>query len=179
MINTDRDILVELVEKNTNTKELASVKQWTELWKNLLKEYYASIGNDFKKLVEDLRKNDCKKHEVTIKTWLQDEARIGPDDNADLISIALLTNSNLLNDNINTVREAIRKMTGWRMKASDFITDKIKAQIHEFADSSIINKKILVEGLGSVIVLKVIEVSNVWENIDVKYVNRLLQKEII
>jgi len=179
LINTDRDILVELVEKNTSTKELASVKQWTELWKNLLKEYYASIGNDFKKLVEDLRKNDCKKHEVTIRTWLQDESRIGPDDNADLISIALLTNSNLLNDNINTVREAIRKMTGWRMKASDFITDKIKAQIHEFADSSIINKKILVEGLGSVIVLKVIEVSNVWENIDVKYVNRLLQKEII
>jgi len=179
LINTDRDILVELVEKNTNTKELASVKQWTELWKNLLKEYYASIGSDFKKLVEDLRKNDCKKHEVTIRTWLQDESRIGPDDNADLISIALMTNSNPLLDNINTVREAIRKMTGWRMKASDFITDKIKAQIHEFADSSIINKKISVEGLGSVIVLKVIEVSNSWENIDVRYVNRLLQKEII
>lgn len=179
LINTDRDILVELVEKNTNTKELASVKQWTELWKNLLKDYYASIGSDFKKLVEDLRKNDCKKHEVTIRTWLQDESRIGPDDNADLISIALLTNSNLLNDNITTVREAIRKMTGWRMKASDFITDKIKTKIHEFADSSIINKKISIEGLGSVIVLKVIEVSNMWENIDFRYVNRLLQKEII
>jgi hypothetical protein len=52
LINTDRDILVELVEKNTNTKELASVKQWTELWKNLLKEYYSSIGNDFKKIVD-------------------------------------------------------------------------------------------------------------------------------
>lgn len=178
LINTDRDILVEIVQKNTNTKELASVKQWTELWKNLLREYYASIGSDFKKLVEGLRKNDCKKHEVTIRTWLQDESRIGPDDDADLISIALLTNSNLLNDNINTVREAIRKMTGWRMKASDFITGKIKAQIHEFADSSIINKKISIEGLGSVIVLKVIEVSNVWENIDVRYVNRLIQKEI-
>ncbi|HRT89578.1 MAG TPA: DrmE family protein [Bacteroidales bacterium] len=178
-INTDRDILVELVEKNTNIKELAAVKQWTELWKNLLKDYYASIGGDFKKLVEDLRKNNCKKHEVTIRTWLQDESRIGPDDNADLISIALLTNSNLLYDNINTVREAISKMTGWRMKASDFITNKIKAQIHEFADSSIINKKISIEGLGSVIVLKIIEISDSWENIDVRYVNRLLQKDII
>ena len=179
LINTDRDILVELVEKNTNTKELTSVKQWTELWKNLLREYYASIGNDFKKLVDDLRKNDCKKHGVTIRAWLQDESRIGPNDNADLISIASLTNSNLLNDNISIVREAIRKMTGWRMRASGFITDKIKSQIHEFADSSIINKNISVEGLGSVIVLKVIEVSNVWQNIDVRYVNRLLQKEII
>ncbi len=65
------------------------------------------------------------------------------------------------------------------MKASDYITDKIKSQIHEFADNSIINKEISVEGLGSVIVLKVIEVSSMWENIDVRYVNRLLQKEII
>lgn len=177
LINTDRDILVDLVEKNTNTKELASVKEWTDLWKNLLKQYYSSIGNDFKTLVDNLRKNDCKKHEVTIKAWLQDENRIGPDDDADLISIALLTNSNLLNDNINTVREAIRKMTGWRMKASDLITDKIKSQIHKFADITVINKKIPVEGLGSVNVLKVIEVSNMWENIDVRYVNRLLQKE--
>jgi len=177
LINTDRDILVDLVEKNTNPKELASVKEWTELWKNLLKEYYSSIGNDFKKMIDNLRKNDCKKHEVTIKAWLQDENRIGPEDDADLISIALLTNSNLLNDNINTVREAIRKMIGWRMKASDLITDKIKSQIHKFADNTVINKKIPVEGLGSVNVLKVIEVSNMWENIDVRYVNRLLQKE--
>lgn len=77
-IHTDRDILVELVVKNTHTKKLDSVKKWTELWKDLLKEYYTSIGNDFKKLVDDLRKNDCKKHEATIRAWLQDESRIGP-----------------------------------------------------------------------------------------------------
>lgn len=179
LINTDRDILVELVEKNTNTKELASVKQWTELWKNLLKDYYASIGNDFKKLVEDLRKNDCKKHEVTIRTWLHDESRIGPDDDSDLVSIALLTKSDLLSDNINKVRDSITKMKGWRHNASDFIIGKIKAQIHQYADSSVINKQISIEGLGSVFVMKVIEISNAWESIDARYVNRLLQKEII
>jgi len=177
LINTDRDILVDLVEKHTNPKELASVKQWTELWKNLLKEYYASISNDFKKLVDDLRKFNCIKHEVTIRTWLQDESRIGPDDDADLISIAMLTNSDLLNDNIKKVRESITQMKGLRHDASEFIIKKIKSQIHEFADNTVVNKKILVEGLGSVNVLKVIEVSNMWENIDVRYVNRLLQKE--
>lgn len=178
LINTDRDILVELVERNTNTNELASVKKWTELWKNLLKEYYSSIGNDFKKLVDNLRANGCKKHEVTIRTWLQDESRIGPDDDADLISIALLTKSELLNDNIKIVRESITTMKGWRHNASDLIIDKIKAQIHQFADNSVINKKILVEGLGTVIILKVVEVSNIWEYIDMKFVNRLLKKEI-
>ncbi|PKP35383.1 MAG: hypothetical protein CVU00_02575 [Bacteroidetes bacterium HGW-Bacteroidetes-17] len=179
LINTDRDILVELVEKNTKPNDLAEVKQWTELWRNLLKEYYFSIGENFKKLVNDLRNYDCKKHEVTIRTWLQDENRIGPDDNADLISIALLTNSNLLFENIDKVRESISRMTGWRMKAADFVSDRIRKKIYEFADISIINSKITIEGLGSVEILKVIEVSNKWENIDVRFVNRLLQKEII
>jgi len=178
LINTDKDILVELVEKNTNTKELASVKQWTELWKDLLKEYYVSIGYDFKKLVADLRKNNCTKHEVTIRTWLQDASRIGPNDDSDLISIGHLTNSNLLTENIKTVRESIRKMIGWRMKASNFIIEKIKTQIHQLADSSIINKEISIEGLGSVKILKVIDISNIWENIDIRYGNRLLQKEV-
>lgn len=179
LINTDRDILVDLVEKSINSQELATVKQWIELWKNLLKEYYISIGNDFQRLVEDLRKNECKRHEQTIKSWLQDSNRIGPDDDADLISIALLSQSKFLYDNIETVRNSIRKMTGWRMKASDFITDQIKSKIFEFADKSIINNSISINGLGSVSVLKIIEVSDGWNDIDARYVNRLLQKEII
>ncbi|WP_199119740.1 DrmE family protein [Pedobacter sp. ASV28] len=179
LINTDRDILAELVEKNTTHEDLTAVKKWTNLWKNLLKEYFVSIGNDFKKLIEDLREHDCKKHEITIKTWLQDENRIGPDDDSDLISIALLTNSDLLNDNIITVREAIRKMTGWRMKAADAIIKKIKSKIHEFADSSIVNNTIVIEDLGSITVLKITDISDKWENIDGRYINRLLQKDII
>ncbi len=178
LINTERDVLAELVEKNTNKSDLVAVKEWTDLWKRLLKDYFISIGNDFKKLVYELRKIGCQKHEVTIRTWLQDENRIGPDDDADLICIALVTNSKLLYDNISKVREAIRKMTGWRMKASDFISDKIRARIHEFANGSV-NQRISIEGLGSVFVLKVTEVSSVWENVDARFANRLLQKELI
>jgi len=179
LINSDRDILVELVERNANKHDLAIVKQWTDLWKKLLREYFIANGKNFKHLVDSLRNHGCKKHEVTIRTWLQDENRIGPDDDADLISIALMTDSKLLYDNIGKVREAIRKMTGWRMKASDFISDKIKTRIHEFAGGLIVSKKLAIEGLGSVIVLKVTEISNIWENIDVRYVNRLLQRENI
>ncbi|MGE5410746.1 MAG: DrmE family protein [Clostridiales bacterium] len=179
IINTERDILAELVEKYTDKSDLSCIRQWTDLWKTLLKEYFASIGSNFKQLVYDLREHGCNKHEVTIKTWLQDENRIGPDDNADLISIALMTDSKLLYDNIGNVRDAIGKMTGWRMKASDYISDKIKSRIHEFTDSYLIDTNITVEGLGSVMFLKVTEISNIWENIDVRYVNRLLQKDVI
>lgn len=155
------------------------MKQWVSLWKNLLKEYYDKIDNDFNRLVENLRKYDCMKHEVTIKTWLQDDTRIGPDDDSDLLSIALLTESDILYNNVDTVRKAIRQMKSWRINASNFIIKKIKSKIHEFAKSENINQKITVEGLGIVSILKVVYVSDKWENINIKYVNKTLQKEII
>ena len=37
LINTDRDILAELGEKNTTHDDFTAVKKWTELWKKLLK----------------------------------------------------------------------------------------------------------------------------------------------
>lgn len=178
-INTDRDILVELVKRITNPDELASVKKWTDLWKTLLREYYALIGNNFKRLVEDLRKYDCKKHEVTIRTWLQDDDRIGPDDDADLICIALLANSELLNENISTVRNAISQMTSWRMKASDLVRDKIKNKLMEITDLSIINTSVEIQELGRVEFLKINELIKIAEEIDKKYVHRLIPKEII
>lgn len=178
-IDTDRDVLVELVDKNTNQNELVAVKKWTNLWKTLLRNYYYSIGNNFKKLVDDLRKCHCKKLDVTIKAWLQDDNRIGPDDDSDLISIAMLTNSDYLMDNIQIVRNAISQMTGWRMKAADFVRDKIKANLVELANNSIINSSFEVPDLGTVEILKVSELKKESENIDKKYVHRLLKKEIL
>lgn len=177
LINTDRDILAALVERSINTEELTAVKQWTDLWKNLLKEHYASVGNDFKKLVEDLRHNDCRKHEGTIRAWLQDENRIGPNDDSDLISIALITSSQKLLENISKVRASISKMVGWRMQAADYISNQIKSQILDKLDESHINTKVEIEGLGSITILKVNYICNNWEEIDVRYLNKLLQKE--
>lgn len=178
-INTDRDVLVELVERTAKPDELARVKEWIDLWKNLLRGYYVSTGNDFKKLVEELRKYCCKKHEVTIRTWLQDDNKIGPDDDADLISIALLAESELLNKNVATVRKAISQMTSWRMRASDMVRDKIKNKLMVIARQPIINSSVEIQDLGRVEILKVSELKKESEEIDKKFVNRLLKKEII
>ncbi len=123
-INTVRDILAEQVEKSTKPNELEKVKKWTELWKKLLRDYFASIGNDFKKLLENLREFDCKKHPATIRNWLQDDNLIGPDNNDDLRSIAMISNSELLMENIDVVREAVEQMTSWRFQAATIVRDK-------------------------------------------------------
>lgn len=180
LINTSTDILAELVEKTTDRVELQQVKEWANLWKVLLRDYFEfKIQKDFNRLVSELLAQGCKKHKLTIRNWLSDPLIIGPEDDSDLLSIAEVTSSKKLFDNISKVRDSIRTMTGWRMKASDYLAGKIKAQIHEFANNSTINRKTVIDGLGNLNILKVVEISNVWDNIDARYVNRLLQKENI
>lgn len=178
-INTDRDVLVELVEKTTKPDELAKIKKWTDLWKTLLRNYFESIGNDFKKLVENLRKYDCKKHPYTIKNWMQDDSLIGPDSDDDLRSIGMLAQSVLLFENIKSVREAINQMTSLRFQAAAIVRDKIKNKLIEVAKHSIVNSPIEIPDLGRVEILKVNELKKETEEIDKKYVHRLIAKEII
>lgn len=178
-IDTDRDILAQYVEKNTNALELKSIQQWTNLWKKLLRDYYNSVGNDFKKVVKDLRNFECTKHEATIRNWIQDDILIGPDSDNDLLSIAALTSSDILYNNIRKVRESINKMINLRFQASTFIRDKIKNKLLEIANPSIINASIDIKDLGSIDILKIFELNKDLRDIDKKYVHRLLKKEII
>jgi hypothetical protein len=178
-INTVSDVLAEQVEKSTKSNELEKVKKWTELWKTLLRDYFSSIGNDFKKLVENLREFECKKHPVTIKNWLQDDNLIGPDSNDDLRSIAMISNSELLMENIAVVREAIEQMTSWRFQAGTIVRDKIRNKLLDIAKPSIINTSIEIPDLGRVEILKISELKKEAEEIDKKFVHRLIAKEII
>jgi hypothetical protein len=178
-INTGRDILAEQVEKSTKPNELEKVKKWTDLWKTLLRDYFSSIGYDFKKLIENLREFECKKHPVTIKNWLQDDNLIGPDSDDDLRSIAMISNSELLLENISVVREAINQMTSLRFQAATIVRDKIRNKLMEIAKHSIINTSIEITDLGRVDILKISELKKEAEEIDKRFVHRLIAKEII
>jgi hypothetical protein len=178
-IHTGRDVLVALVESTTKPEDLSRVKEWTDLWKYLLRSHYDIIRRDFKRLVKYLRREGCEKHEVTIKNWLQDDDIIGPDDDADLRSIASMTKSNKLLTNIATVRDAIRQMTSWRMKASTMVRDIIKNKLVGIANNTIINSQLDIQHLGSVYILKVIGKNNKSEDIDKRFIHRLLQREFI
>lgn len=177
-ISTERETLVELVRKSTDSVTYASVKDWVELWKKQLRQYYVSIGSDFKKLVAELRKNHCKKHETTIKNWLHDDNHIGPEDDDDLVSIALVTKSTSFYNNIDKVRDAIKQMTNWRYAASDLVRDRIKQQLGMIANQNVVNSSVEIPDLGTVSFLKVAEVKKEVDQIDKKYIHRILKKEI-
>lgn len=178
-IHTERDVLVALVEVSTKPDDLLKVKEWTGLWKNELKQYYEISGHDFKRLVTDLSRNGCRRTEATIRNWLQDDDIIGPEDDADLKSIALMTQSSKLLNNIATVREAIKQMTSWRFKASSIVRDMIKNKLTGIANNTVINSQFEIQPLGSVDILKVVGKNNKLQDVDKRFINRLLRRESV
>lgn len=177
-INTQRNILVELVNKNTRSDDYNSVNRWITLWKELLWQKYAEYGYNFQRLVRALRRYGCNRRDATIRSWLNDEDKIGPEDDSDLKAIARMTESEELLNNIDKMRKAIRRMTGWRMKAADFVRQRIKMKILEMHNQLDINSKLEIEGLGQIQILKIVNVAEDWFTIDKKYANRLLSSEI-
>lgn len=178
LIKTDTDLLADLVQRITNKEEYQEVKKLTDLWKVLLREYFRTINKDFRSLVERLRKYECIKHEATIRNWLTDDNRIGPDDDIDLMSIAALTNSEFLMNNISKVRKAIDQMISWRFQAGTFVRDRIQKKLFEFANRSIINTTIEVPDLGEVEILPVQSIGMNYQEIDRRFVNRPLTREM-
>jgi hypothetical protein len=175
-LKTEREVLNRIVERQTTQAALAETNKWIELWKNLLKAHYKQLGNDFTKLAKELKEQGCDRDPVTIRSWLFDDLRIGPRKDDDLIAIAILTNGTELSDNIDLVRAAIRRMTGWRMQASDFVIEQLKAKIKCTHSTIQVNSVSDFEDLGEVEILEITEINNSHDNIDIRNVNRLLEK---
>ncbi|KAF0237523.1 MAG: hypothetical protein FD181_1761 [Prolixibacteraceae bacterium] len=175
-LKTERELLSKIVGRQTTPAALAETNRWIELWKTVLKNHYKFLHNNFNKLANDLKEQGCDRDPVTIRSWLFDDLRIGPRKDDDLIAIAIMTNGTELMDNINQVRAAIKQMTSWRMKASDFVVEQLKAKIKSTHSDIQVNNVIDFEDLGEVEILEITEINNSHDNIDIRNVNRLLEK---
>jgi hypothetical protein len=175
-LKTERELLNKIVERQTTPAALVETTKWIELWKHLLRNHYLLLNKDFNKLVSQLKERGCNRDPVTIRSWLFDDLRIGPRKDDDLISIAILTNGTELYNNIQQVRNAIKQMTSWRMKASDFLIEQLKAKIKSTHATIQVNSVIDFEDLGEVEILEITEINNSHDNIDIRNVNRLLEK---
>ena len=173
---TERELLNKIVAKQTVPSALAETTKWIELWKHLLRNHYKLLNNDFNKLVSQMRERGCTRDQVTIRSWLFDELRIGPRKDDDLLAIAIMTNGTELFYNIKTVRAAIKQMTSWRMKASDFVIEQLKAKIKSSYSKIQVNRTVDFEDLGEVEILEITDIKNTHDNIDIRNVNRLLEK---
>jgi hypothetical protein len=175
-ISTERELLNRIVERQTTASILSDTAKWIDLWKRSLKNHYKSLNNDFNRLTRDLKEIGCNRDPVTIRSWLFDELRIGPRKDEDLISIAILADNTELYENIKQVRRAIKQMTSWRMKASDFVIDQLKSKIKTIHSKVDVNCIVNFEDLGEIEILEITEIKNTQDNVDIRNANRLLEK---
>jgi hypothetical protein len=94
------NIFDSLITSGNLSHDVQEAEFKSKYWKLLLKEYMDKNHLTYKELSEHLSTYGCNRHEVTIKTWLNDDYRIiGPNDELAFAQIAELTGDpDLLSD---------------------------------------------------------------------------------
>lgn len=177
IIGKDESGIDDLVSKQVSFKDLSDVKSKIKLWKECLYTHYENTGRDIYALIRELESAGCVKHKHTIKNWLFDKEIIGPASDDDLRSIGKLTGNNLLANQTVIIREAITQMKSWRRKAFYMVGDKIKKHITEANDISSIGASLIIEGLGEVTFHTIVSINRKQEEIDIRYLNKLLKPD--
>jgi uncharacterized membrane protein YkvA (DUF1232 family) len=125
---TSKDAIKDLADSNMpeGTREVAT------LWQKALRKLIYSGLTDFKHLHDDLEREGCKRHIVTIKHWFESGDVIGPRDakNGALVAIAKVTGDKELKTRINECNEAISLVWSEHLSAASTIAKKVLAEIN-------------------------------------------------
>lgn len=178
---SDRDIIREMADKSLAEKNLAHLREIASLWKVALQEQYRACGKDIEQLTLLLWGAGCQREPSTIKNWLFNEDRIGPQDKKDIDRIARVTQNNLLLEKLHEVEEATRIVRSAHLQAAGYITRKLVANLSEILDSELdsylgIRPSMVLDldDFGQIKILRVEEILDEWKEYDVNRVNRLL-----
>jgi len=145
-------ILRQLLETNTIDENVKVAFQKSKYWKEVLREYMKESGYSYRKLTTVLIEFGCVKTEVTIRSWLDDDAHIvGPLEDVTYLQIAEMTNNNDMLKNpseyctaCNTIRKVrrhilkligtsiINKLCG-RLPNNDLLLKAVSNNIDELA----------------------------------------------
>ncbi|MEW8251351.1 MAG: DrmE family protein [Candidatus Thiodiazotropha sp.] len=124
---TDRDAIRHLADANLppGTREKA------KLWRKSLTTYVDENDLSVLELQKKLADAGCKRHTATLKQWLQREALIGPRYYArgDLEAIAEVTRDNEFRDRMGECANAINRVWGEHMRASQMIAERVLSSI--------------------------------------------------
>ncbi|WP_172200053.1 DrmE family protein [Saccharibacillus qingshengii] len=110
----------ELIEKEQGA--LLRSYQRSLYWKVVLKEYMKKNGLSYKDIAYKFKQAGCAKHEVTIRSWLDDKIYIvGPKDLESFEAIALITEDPAMNEDHQAFHEACRQIRSLRTRILKFI----------------------------------------------------------
>jgi hypothetical protein len=179
-----RDIIREIADKGLAKDGLSHLRRVAGLWREALRDACRRMSGGQDALVELLRRAGCGRHPQTIRNWLVDEHQIGPGISTDLDVIARATGDGLLTHRLDEVKEAISRVRGAHLQASTYVRNKLLARLPDIIegekglpgydrDSMQLN----LDEYGQVMILRVEEVGDSWEEVQTSAVDCLLSEE--
>jgi hypothetical protein len=181
---SNRDVIRDIADKGLMKAGQLHLRQVAGLWREALRDAYRRTPYGLSGLVELLQDSGCRRHPATIRNWLFNEDQIGPGMISDLQRIAKATGNRSLIERLDEVRDAILRVRGAHHEASAYIRKKLLASLPEV----IVDEKLLPEytsgsmvinldEYGQVVILRIEEIEDTWEEVPTNSVNRLLSEE--
>ena len=177
----DKDIIRELADIalfNSGKGELRSLAlKWREALQ--IELLFCSIDD----LYQKLKAGGCEKGEVTVKRWIEDEDIIAPQSKEDLKIIAKVTENEMLLELLDKVFDAAQEVRKAHVLAGRKLSQQLQLTLaEELKNYGTIDPfnfwepiSMEVEGIGTVKVLKVIDIGSEVE-VDLSDTNHLIEE---
>lgn len=175
---TDSDLLRTIADRGLKKAGKGEHRTIAGLWKRVLLQYVNDHPDEIEGALVDLWDAGLQRTEITVRSWLNDDHRIGPQDGKDIEIIAKVCRSREIQEQLDYVRRAIKEVRGAHLQAAHFLAEKLIAQLPSFlthgGDSS---HTIEIEDIGQATVVQIEFIDEEDVSVPLTEVNRLFKDE--
>lgn len=180
--SSSRDIIRDIADRILENNGYGHVRGEAGMWRESLKILDRLSGREV--VYQNLKAVGCTRQQATIRTWLEDENMISPQDPRDILHIAQAAGDPVLREKFEQVAKAGRLVKQAHVEAGFYLSKQLKHVLsgklssvdfgyaHDIWQPIDLN----IEEIGDVIILKVIDVGPVIE-VDSGLTNRLLSSD--
>ncbi|MDT4956132.1 MAG: hypothetical protein QOJ02_4270 [Acidobacteriota bacterium] len=153
------------------------LRRTASLWREALQAYHEELNNDTAAVVQELKELGCRKKDITIRRWIDNNALIAPRHYDDIRLIAAVTGNLELEKRLEEVRVAIREVRGAHLQASDYLVKRLlESATTCLTEAQGKSFSIEIEDIGRAVVIQVEEISDEILTVGHTRVNRLLKE---
>ena len=184
MRETDRDLIREIADQILKEEGHANLRDLATKWKEAVLIHL--IFNSPEEFYGELVKAGFSHGYQTVRNWTKDPDYIAPQSREDLELIALVTDDDVLVERIDQIHAASKVVKSAHIRAGRYLSDllqhRIADELKKLGDIDPFNiwepLEMEVEGIGTVRILKVIDVNDHrLMTVDATDTNRLLYNE--
>ena len=175
---SDSDLLRTLADIGLAKAGKGEYRKIAGLWKRVLRQFVCAHSDGFEGALIELWDEGLKPTEITIRSWLNDEHRIGPLNEKDIEIIARVSGNQELQGRLDYVRQAIKEVRGAHLQAASFLAQKLIAQLPYLLKQGLVDSHMIeIEDIGQAFVVCVEYIGEKDIEVTLPEVNRLLFRD--